>query len=156
MSSIDKILAADLSSLPDGKYFKVGIVCSEWNIDITTPMCKGAIETLQKAGVDINNIFICYVPGAFELPLAAQKIAKHSEIDGVICIGCVIRGETTHYDYICNSSAMGIMQVGLNLNKPVIFGVLTTENKQQAIDRAGGKYGNKGEEAAYSLLKMLA
>ena len=156
MSSIDKILVADLSALPDGKYYRVGIVCSEWNSEITTEMCNGAIKILEKAGVDIKNIFVCNVPGAFELPLAAQKIAKHSEIDGVICIGCVIRGETTHYDYICNSAAMGIMQVGLNLNKPIIFGVLTTENLQQAKDRAGGKYGNKGEEAAYSLLKMLA
>lgn len=156
MSSVGKILTHDLSSLPDGKNYRIGIVCSEWNYEITSAMCKGAIETLQKTGVKINNIIVCNVPGAFELPLAAQKIAKHAEVDGVICIGCVVRGETSHYDYICNSAAMGIMQVGLNLNKPIVFGVLTTENLQQAIDRAGGKYGNKGEEAAYSLLKMLA
>ena len=106
-------------------------------------------------GVPETNIVRKDVPGSFELSLGAQKFAQEKETDAVICLGCVIRGETKHFDFICDAVAYGITEVSLKYNKPVIFGVLTTENEQQAYDRAGGKYGNKGEEAALAALKML-
>jgi len=156
MSSADKNLSLFHSELPDGSGLKVGIVCAEWNNSITQPMLDAAVALLQRSGVNTHNIKVKYVPGTFELPLAAQQMAKHLEINGVICIGCVVQGETRHFDFICQAAASGIMEVGLKFNKPVIFGVLTTNNLEQAKDRAGGKHGNKGEEAAYSLLKMLS
>ena len=118
-------------------------------------MRDGAIKVLVESGVDQGDIVINKVPGTFELPLAAQKLVELDFVDGVICIGCVIQGETKHFDFICQATANGIMNVGLKTNKPVMFGVLTTDNMEQALDRAGGKHGNKGEEAAYSLLMML-
>jgi 6,7-dimethyl-8-ribityllumazine synthase len=156
MSSADKNLSVFSSPLPDGSTYRLGIVCAEWNDKITSALYKGAVSTLQQANVMPRNIVTRYVPGTFELALAAQKLAKHPEIDGVICIGCVVQGETPHFDFISQAAANGIMEVGLKFNKPVIFGVLTTNTMQQAEDRAGGKHGNKGEEAAFSLLKMLA
>lgn len=156
MSSIDKNLSEFKSTLPDGSNLKVGIVCSEWNHRITKSMLDAAIALLHKAGVNPSDIKVKFVPGTFELPLAAQQMAKHLEINGVICLGCVIQGETRHFDFICQAAANGIMNTSLKFNKPVIFGVLTTDNLQQAEDRSGGKHGNKGEEAAYSLLKMLS
>ena len=156
MSSSDKNLSVFSSPLPDGSTYRLGIVCAEWNDKITSALCNGAVSTLNKAGVVPQNIITRYVPGTFELPLAAQKLAKNPEIDGVICIGCVVQGETPHFDFICQATAIGIMEVGIKFNKPVIFGVLTTNTMQQAEDRAGGKHGNKGEEAAFSLLKMLS
>ena len=155
MSSADKNLSEFSSPLPDGSAYKIGIVCAEWNEKITSALYNGAISLLQSSGVLTDHISTRYVPGTFELPLAAQQFAKDPEIDGVICIGCVIQGETKHFDFICQAAANGIMEVGLNYNKPVILGVLTTNSMQQALDRAGGKNGNKGEEAAFSLLKML-
>ncbi|MCB9252809.1 MAG: 6,7-dimethyl-8-ribityllumazine synthase [Flavobacteriales bacterium] len=155
MSSKDKNLSEFRSDIPSGRGFKVGIVWSEWNEDITGPMRDGAIAILLKAGVKKEDILIRKVPGTFELPLAAQEFAEKKSIDGVICIGCVIQGETKHFDFICLSAANGIMEVNLKFGKPVMFGVITTNNLQQAIDRSGGVHGNKGEEAAYSLLMML-
>jgi 6,7-dimethyl-8-ribityllumazine synthase len=134
----------------------IAIVVAEWNEEITEPLYLGAFDALLKMGVKKKNIIRKNVPGSFELPLAAQWMAEKKEIDAVICLGCVIQGETAHFDYICQAVAHGIMKVNLNLNKPVAFGVLTTLNKKQAMDRAGGKYGNKGEEAAVTVLKMLA
>ena len=156
MSSSDKNLSVFSSPLPDGSAYRLGIVCAEWNDKITSVLYNGAVSTLKKAGVVSKNIITRYVPGTFELPLAAQKLAKNPEIDGVICIGCVVQGETPHFDFISQAATNGIMDVGLKFNKPVMFGVLTTNTMQQAEDRAGGKHGNKGEEAAFSLLKMLA
>jgi 6,7-dimethyl-8-ribityllumazine synthase len=156
MSSADKNLSVFSSELPDGSKYRVAIVCAEWNIAITGKLLQGALSQLQSAGVNPSRIITRMVPGTFELPLAAQQYAKNPEIDGVICIGCVIQGETPHFTFICQAAANGIMDVGLKFNKPVIFGVLTTLNMEQAEDRAGGKHGNKGEEAAFSLLKMLA
>ena len=155
MSSVNKNLSEYSSPLPEGKRFKLGIVCAEWNKEITQALYNGAFSTLSNAGVLIQNIITRFVPGTFELALASQQFAKNPEIDGVICIGCVVKGETPHFNFICQASANGIMDVGLKYNKPVIFGVLTTNTIQQAEDRAGGKHGNKGEEAAYTLLKML-
>ena len=156
MSSEDKNLSEFSSPLPDGSAYNIGIVCAEWNEKITSKLYSGALSILEKARVYSENIVTAYVPGTFELPFAAQQLAQLEEIDGVICIGCVIQGETKHFDFICQAAATGIMGVGLKFNKPVIFGVLTTNTMQQAKDRAGGKHGNKGEEAAFSLLKMLS
>lgn len=134
---------------------RFAIVVAEWNEEITEPLFQGAHEALVKLGVKKKDIIRKNVPGSFELPLAAQWMAEKKDIDAVICLGCVIQGETPHFDYICQAVANGIMKVNLKLNKPVAFGVLTTLNKKQAMDRAGGKYGNKGEEAAITVVKML-
>ena len=135
---------------------KIGIVVSEWNDQITDSLLSAAHEVLLAYGAKPKNILIKYVPGSFELPLAAQYLASQKDIDAVICLGCVIQGETRHFDFICDAVANGITNVGLKFNKPVIFGVLTTNNLQQALDRAGGKHGNKGEEAAITAVKMLS
>jgi len=134
---------------------KFGIVVSEWNDQVTESLFTGAVETLLKHGVKKDNIFRKNVPGSFELTLGAQWLAELKEIDAVICLGCVIQGETRHFDFICDAVAHGITNVGLKFNKPVIFGVLTPDTLQQALDRAGGKHGNKGDEAAITAIKML-
>jgi 6,7-dimethyl-8-ribityllumazine synthase len=134
---------------------KFAIIVAEWNEDITEPLFQGASQALVAAGVNKNNIIRKNVPGSFELPLGAQWAAAQKEIHAVICLGCVIQGETAHFDYICQAVAKGIMDVNLKSNKPVAFGVLTTLNKKQALERAGGQYGNKGEEAALTVIKML-
>jgi len=131
------------------------IVVAEWNEEITEPLYQGAFDALLKLGAKKKNIIRKNVPGSFELPLAAQWMAEKKEVDAVICLGCIIQGETAHFDYICQAVAYGVMKVNLKSNKPVAFGVLTTLNKKQAMDRAGGKYGNKGEEAALTVVKML-
>lgn len=134
---------------------KFGIVVSEWNEEVTESLYEGALETLLSHGAKMENIFRKNVPGSFELSLGAQWMAEVAEIDAVICLGCVIQGETRHFDFICDAVAHGITNVGLKYNKPVIFGVLTPDNQQQAMDRAGGKHGNKGDEAAITAVKML-
>lgn len=143
-----------LVNLPDGSSFKIGIVVSEWNPDITNALLEGAKETLLKAGVQDNHIEVLYVPGSFELPWGARQIMKPGKKDAVICLGCIIQGETKHDEYIASAVASGIMQLGLMSGIPVIFGVLTTNTEAQAKDRAGGKHGNKGAEAAVAALQM--
>src|SRR5688572_8526172 len=143
-----------LVNLPDGSSFKIGIVVSAWNSDITNALLEGAKETLLKAGVQDNNIEVLYVPGSFELPWGARQITKPGKKDAVICLGCIIQGETKHDEYIASAVASGIMQLGLMSGIPVIFGVLTTNTEEQATDRAGGKHGNKGSEAALAALQM--
>ncbi|MDG1841009.1 MAG: 6,7-dimethyl-8-ribityllumazine synthase [Crocinitomicaceae bacterium] len=140
----------------DIKQYKIGIVVSDWNSEITSKLQKGAIDTLIDNGVDSSNIEVFNVPGTFELPLGAQFVFESIEVDGIIAIGTVIKGETKHFDYVCQGATEGIMQVGLKYNKPVSFCVLTDNNIQQSIDRAGGKHGNKGTECAISCLKMIA
>lgn len=136
---------------------RIGIVVSEWNDHITDSLLKGAQESLLEQGVPNQNIFVEHVPGSYELPSGADMMLNfHSELDAVICIGCIIQGETRHFDFIAQAVAQGIMSVSLKHGKPVIFSVLTTNNMQQAEDRAGGKYGNKGVEGAISCLKMLS
>lgn len=142
-------------NLTDMSTKKFGIVVSEWNEEITEALYKGALETLVKHGAKQYNIFRKNVPGSFELSLGAQWLAELHEIDAVICLGCVIQGETRHFDFICDAVAHGITNVSLKYNKPVIFGVLTPNNQEQALDRAGGKHGNKGDEAAITAIKML-
>ncbi len=149
LSEYSQINVADVS------HRRFGIVVAEWNSEVTEILLKGALETLQKYGAQSENIVIKRVPGSFELPLASQKLAQIPTIDAVIAIGCLIQGETRHFNFIAQAVAEGIMQVGLKCNKPVVFGVLTTNNLEQALERAGGKYGNKGEEAAITAIKMI-
>lgn len=134
---------------------KFAIVVADWNEDVTEPLFEGAYHALIEMGVKKSNIIRKNVPGSFELPLAAQWEAEKKDIAAVICLGCVIQGDTPHFNYVCQGVTYGIMKVNLKTNKPVAFGVLTTLTKKQAIERAGGKLGNKGEEAALTVVKML-
>ncbi|HRW22107.1 MAG TPA: 6,7-dimethyl-8-ribityllumazine synthase [Bacteroidales bacterium] len=141
--------------VPNGKNVRIGIVVAEWNPDVTNSLAEGAINTLLKFGVNENSIVLKYVPGSFELPLGAQFIIEAGKVDAVICLGCVIQGETRHFDFICQGVTQGIIELNLKYDLPIIFGVLTTNNQEQALDRAGGKHGNKGDEAAVAALKMI-
>lgn len=134
---------------------KIAIVVAEWNEEITENLYEGALHALIELGIKKKNIIRKKVPGSFELSLGAQWMAEKKDVVAVICLGCVIKGETPHFDYICQAVANGITKVNLKYNKPIAFGVLTTLNKKQALERAGGKYGNKGEEAALTIIKML-
>jgi 6,7-dimethyl-8-ribityllumazine synthase len=134
---------------------KFAIVVAEWNEEITEALFQGAVDAFLKLGVNKKNIIRKNVPGSFELPLGAQWMAEQKNISAVVCLGCVIQGDTPHFDYICQAVAQGIMTVNLKTNKPVAFGVLTTLDKKQALERAGGRLGNKGEEAALTVVKML-
>ena len=144
------------SDLHNGAHFKVGIVVSEWNQTYTKGMLDGALEVLHEAGVPAESIQVHWVPGSFELPLASQWLVERDRIDGVVAIGCVIRGETAHFDHVCSATAQGIADVNLKTGKPVMFCVLTDDNEAQSAARSGGEHGNKGVEAAVGLLKMLA
>ncbi|MFH6983927.1 6,7-dimethyl-8-ribityllumazine synthase [Marinoscillum luteum] len=144
------------SGMRDISGAKFGIVVSEWNEEVTEALYSGAFETLIALGATREHIERMNVPGSFELSLGAQWMAKRNDIDAVITLGCVIQGETRHFDFICQACANGITEVGLKYDKPVIFGVLTTETQKQAMDRAGGRHGNKGDEAAATAVKMLS
>ena len=144
-----------LKAIPSAEDMRIGIVISEWNKEITEFLYQGAYDTLLKYDIKRENILKKYVPGSFELTLGAQFMAEYSDADAVICLGCVIQGETPHFTYICQAVTQGITDLNLNYNIPFIFGVLTTYNLQQAKDRAGGKYGNKGSEAAIAAIKMI-
>ncbi len=134
---------------------KVGIVASRFNEFIVSKLIGGALDGLLRHDVKEEDITLAWVPGAFELPLAAQKMAKSGKYDAVICLGAVIRGATSHYDLVCNEAAKGIAQVGLQTGVPIMFGVVTTENIEQAIERAGTKAGNKGYDCALSVLETV-
>ena len=138
---------------PEG--MRVGIVASRFNAFIVEKLLDGAVDGLVRHGVQESNITACWVPGAFEIPLAAQKMAQSAKYDAVICVGAVIRGSTSHYEYVCAEVSKGIASVGLQTGKPVLFGVLTTENIEQAIERAGSKAGNKGYDCALSAIEMV-
>jgi 6,7-dimethyl-8-ribityllumazine synthase len=148
--------AYDPDLVPDASEMRFGIVVSDWNKEVTWALLEGAIRTLEKHGVTDNNIVIKHVPGSFELTLGAQFLAEYDDLDAVICLGCVIQGETPHFTYICQGVTQGITELNMEYNLPFIFGVLTTLNQQQAVDRAGGKLGNKGDEAAVTAIKMAA
>ncbi|MDD2635166.1 MAG: 6,7-dimethyl-8-ribityllumazine synthase [Bacteroidales bacterium] len=135
--------------------FTIGIAVSEWNQEITANLAEAAIDTLKKYGFTDQDIIFKSVPGSFELAQAAQYMIKIAKVDAVICLGCVIQGETRHFDYVCSGITQGIMSINVETGVPVAFGVLTTDNQQQALDRAGGKHGNKGVEATVAALKML-
>jgi 6,7-dimethyl-8-ribityllumazine synthase len=142
--------------IPDAGKMRFGIVVSDWNHQVTGSLLRGAKETLMKHGATENNIIVRHVPGSFELTLGAQFLAEYDDLDAVICLGCVIQGETPHFTYICQSVTQGITQLNLEYNIPFVFGVLTTLNLEQAIERSGGKHGNKGDEAAITAIKMAA
>lgn len=144
------------NNVPSARDMVFGIVVSEWNSEITEALLEGAFNTLIGAGAIPTDIHVRHVPGSFELTLGAQFFAEHSSVDAIICLGCVIQGETPHFNYVCQSVSHGITELNLQYNLPVIFGVLTTDTYDQAKDRAGGKHGNKGEEAAIAAIKMAA
>lgn len=154
-TSLKNLSAYNSDSIPENPKYRYGIIVSEWNETVTTPLAQGAIDTLLKHGCPRENIHLHFVPGSFELPLGGQFLFESVNPDAVILIGCVIQGETRHFDFICQAVAQGCMDLGLKYNKPSIFGVLTTENLQQAIDRSGGIHGNKGVEAALTAIKMV-
>ncbi|MCB0480370.1 MAG: 6,7-dimethyl-8-ribityllumazine synthase [Flavobacteriales bacterium] len=145
----------DASKLPNVISKKIGVLVSEWNPEITNALAKGAIDTLLQNNIPASHIAIEHVPGAFELPSAANMMLASNLVDAVICIGSVIRGETEHFTFVCEAAAQGIKDVSVKFNSPVIFCVLTDDHLQQSIDRSGGKHGNKGVEAAVAAIKML-
>ncbi|MCI0921049.1 6,7-dimethyl-8-ribityllumazine synthase [Sphingobacterium rhinopitheci] len=155
MSSSHKNLS-DFShiTIKSAKDLKFAIVVSQWNAEITGALLNGAIDGLINNGATEHNIRVIEVPGSYELISGADIALRDQTFDAIICLGCVIQGETRHFDFICAAVAQGISNVSTKYNKPVIFGVLTTDNLQQAIDRAGGKHGNKGEEAAITAIQM--
>ncbi|MCI9283063.1 MAG: 6,7-dimethyl-8-ribityllumazine synthase [Lachnospiraceae bacterium] len=138
---------------PEG--MQVAIVASRFNEIIVNKLLGGAVDGLVRHGMEEENITAVWVPGAFEIPVAAAKLAKSGKYDAVICVGAVIRGDTSHYDYVCSEVSKGIAQVGLSTGVPVLFGVITTENIEQAIARAGSKAGNKGYDCALSAIEMV-
>jgi 6,7-dimethyl-8-ribityllumazine synthase len=144
------------TNVPSAAGFRFGIVVAEWNSEITNALYQGAYQSLLKYGAAEADIFTYPVPGSFELTSGADLLLKNAKLnlDAVITLGCVIQGETRHFDFICDAVANGVTNVAIKYSKPVIFGVLTTNNQQQAVDRAGGKHGNKGDEAAITAIKM--
>ena len=142
--------------IPDASEMSFGIVVSEWNEKITGALYEACFDTLVKHGVKEDNIHAVQVPGSFELTAGAKLIGTREKVDAVICLGCVIKGETSHNEYINYAVANGLTTLSLALDKPFVFGVLTPNDEQQALDRAGGKYGNKGVEAAVTALRMVA
>ncbi|MDD2243827.1 MAG: 6,7-dimethyl-8-ribityllumazine synthase [Dysgonamonadaceae bacterium] len=143
-------------TVPNGSNWKIGIVISEWNSSITEKLLEGACNTCKEFGVLENNIFIDYVPGSFELTYGAKNLLEKTDVDAVIILGCVIQGETPHFTFVCEGVTQGITTLNCTYNIPVIFGLLTTSTLEQAEERAGGKLGNKGTEAAITALKMIA
>ncbi|MDX2301396.1 MAG: 6,7-dimethyl-8-ribityllumazine synthase [Microscillaceae bacterium] len=154
-SALKNLSDYSTKNLSDLNHKKFAIVVAEWNQEITEALLHGALNTLIKEGTQESNIIVKTVPGSYELSLGAQWMAQDPNIDAVICLGCIIQGETRHFDFIAQAVALGITEVSLKYNKPVIFGVLTPDTMEQALDRAGGKYGNKGDEAAATAIKML-
>lgn len=147
--------AYDRESIPVLKNKRVALVVSEWNYEITSALCNGAFETFTEHGFDSSDVEIHFVPGSFELTLGSQLLAQRDDIDAVVAIGCVIQGETPHFDFVCQGVTQGITDLNLKYNKPVIYTLLTTLNYEQAKNRAGGKHGNKGIEGAVTAIKML-
>lgn len=146
----------DPNAVPDGKDCRIAVVAAEWNPEVTNAMLDGAVETLLEHGVLEHNLKVVRVPGTYELTTAADMLLGRRHIDAVICIGCVIQGETRHFEFICQAVSQGLTNVAIKYGKPVIFSVLTCDTMQQALDRAGGKHGNKGIEGAITALKMIA
>lgn len=138
-----------------GESIRVGIVVARFNEFITSKLLSGALDYLRRENVADEDIEVAWVPGAFEIPLIASEMAESGRYDAVICLGAVIRGNTSHYDYVCSEVSKGIAQISLKTGIPVMFGVLTTENIEQAIERAGSKAGNKGSECAHGAIEMV-
>jgi 6,7-dimethyl-8-ribityllumazine synthase len=146
----------DPKLMPDASSMKVGVVVAEWNLDITSRLLEGAVGTLLKNGVSPENVKIEWVPGSFELVYGAKIMAENNHVDAVIVLGCVVRGETPHFEYVCSGVTQGITQLNLTHGIPFIFGLLTNDTMQQSVDRAGGIHGNKGDEAAVTAIRMIA
>ena len=155
-SSLKNLSEYNEDNIPSAEGMQVGIVVSEWNRDITHALYQGAIDTVLKHGVKEDDIHTLQVPGSFELPLGARMLAKKEKLDGVICLGCVIKGETTHNEYINQSVASALQSMSVTAGMPFVFGLLTPNNHQQAVDRAGGQHGNKGVEAAVTAIRMMS
>ena len=145
----------NIDSVPPAQGMKVGIVVSEWNQNITGALLQGALDTLKRHGVSPDDIHVETVPGSFELIYGSQHMAK-SGVDAVIAIGCVIRGDTPHFDYICQGTTQGLAHLNATGNTPIIYGLITTNDMEQALDRCGGRLGNKGDECAVTAIKMIA
>jgi 6,7-dimethyl-8-ribityllumazine synthase len=135
---------------------RFGIVVSRFNDVVSTPLLEGAVEALEVHGVSADDVVIAWVPGAFETPIAAREIAEHGDVDAVVCLGAVIRGDTAHFDFVAGEAARGIASVHATTGVPATFGVLTVDTLEQAMDRAGGKHGNKGAEAALAAIEMVS
>ena len=146
--------AYDKDTIPNAKHLRFGIVVSEWNSEITQNLYKGALQTLVDNGASVANIFSQNVPGSFELIYGCKHVLENYEVDAVIAIGCVIQGETKHFDFVCDAVSQGIKDLNLQYNSPTIFCVLTDNTKQQSLERSGGKFGNKGIECAIAAIKM--
>ena len=144
----------NFDSVPDASGMKFGIVVSEWNANITKVLLEGAYNTLEKHGVKEENISVFWVPGSFELTFGAKMLVEKAGVDAVIALGCVVKGDTPHFEYVCSGVTQGITLLNTKYDIPVIFGLLTTGNMQQSLDRAGGIHGNKGDEAAITAIKM--
>ncbi|PTX61983.1 6,7-dimethyl-8-ribityllumazine synthase [Kordia periserrulae] len=157
MATVNKNLSTyDKATIPNAKDFRFGIVVSEWNENITEGLFEGAVAALKENGVTDDNIIRWNVPGSYELVYGAKHMQKRQEVDAIIAIGSVIQGETKHFDFVCSATAHGIKDLNVQSDIPVIFCVLTDNTLQQAIDRSGGKHGNKGIEAAVAAIKMAA
>jgi 6,7-dimethyl-8-ribityllumazine synthase len=155
-SALKNLSVYDDSTVPSAADMHFGIVVAEWNAHITHALYEGCVATLLQHGAKEEHIHVAQVPGSFELPSGARIIAGQHNLDAVICLGCVIKGETSHDEYINHAVATGLVNLGITTGKPYIFGLLTTNDEQQALERAGGKHGNKGVEAAVTAIRMAA
>ncbi len=155
-SALKNLSSYDAEKIPSAEGMRIGVVVREWNTEVTEALFSGVSETLLKFGAAESDIVRRNVPGSFELTLGAQLLAERNEFDAIICLGVVVQGETKHFDFICDAVAKGITDLNIKYNLPVIFGVLTPNTMQQALDRAGGIHGNKGDEAAITAIKMAA
>lgn len=155
-SALKNLSSYDAEKVPSADGMRIGVVVSEWNTEVTESLFDGVRKTLLKFGAHEEDIIRRNVPGSYELTLGAQLLADRNEFDAIICLGVVIQGETKHFDFICEAVGQGITNLNIKYNLPVIFGVLTPNTMQQALDRAGGVHGNKGDEAAITAIKMVA
>lgn len=154
-SALHNLSNYDTTTVPDGNGWKIGIVVSEWNEEVTGALLDGAFNTLLKLGVNKEDIIVRFVPGSFELVYGSAVMIEDTDVDAVIAIGCVIRGDTPHFDYICQGATQGLAELNRLAEVPVIYGLLTCNTMQQALDRCGGELGNKGDECAITALKMI-
>ncbi|MDR2956451.1 MAG: 6,7-dimethyl-8-ribityllumazine synthase [Prevotella sp.] len=154
-TAFQNLSSYDTEKVPNGEDMRIGIVVSEWNEAVTGKLVEGALKTLIKHGVKEENIITDFVPGSFELIFGAKHLVENKDIDAVIALGCVVRGDTPHFDYVCSGVTQGIADMNIRYDIPFIFGLLTTDTMQQALDRAGGRHGNKGDECAITALKMI-
>lgn len=154
-SALHNLSNYDTTTVPDGNGWKIGVVVSEWNEEVTGALLDGAFNTLLKHGVNKEDIIVRFVPGSFELVYGSATMIEDTDVDAVIAIGCVIRGDTPHFDYICQGTTQGLAELNRLAEVPVIYGLLTCNTMQQALDRCGGALGNKGDECAITALKMI-